>query len=686
MSGLGRIAHIKQRLLQPLNRSVRTRFLTLALLPLVVGFPVLLLLLAGWGGAAFQELLAFKVRSDLAVASTYFERVQGDVGRNIEALASSEALADARRNMHEASLETLLHVRAKNLGLDYLLLLDDNQRVVVGSLQGTRGLVYPRRNVVTTAMQGHSSAILDVFTREQLYLLSPSLQRRSRIIMRPTMGTSRPNRHESSDGLILHAAANIPDQNLTLVGGMLLNHNVEFIDRIQHLVYPADSLPANSRGATTLFLGDVRIATTVTLSKNERAIGTQVSSEVANKVLGKGQLWLNRALVVGDWYVSGYQPLRDSHGKRIGMLYVGFLERPFVWAKWMALAVLFVLFAITMAAATWVSWRFARSVINPVEKLRQTMTAVAAGHLDARVGTLDQNDELGMLARHFDELVARIQSQNAAMLDWANQLDDKVVERTRELAEANRTLLSAQQQLFKSEKLAAIGQLAAGTAHEINNPVAVIQGNLDLMQELLGDAATPVLPEIRLMREQVQRIQLIVAKLLQYARPNEYSGDLQEVIPHEIFQDSLLLVGYQLNRGHIAVIKHWRAEQRILVNRFELQQILINLIVNAIQAMSKGGTLTLSTQDFRHQDGRQGVLLNVADSGEGISEENMTRLFDPFFTSKTDGTGLGLWVCQGLAEHCGGVIDVANQPAGGAIFSIWLPCEPTLASTGSEVL
>lgn len=679
MSGLGRIERWRQRLLQPLNRSVRTRFMALALLPLVVGFPVLLLLLVGWGGAAFQELLVFKVRSDLAVASTYFERVQSEVGRSIEALATSEALADAQRNPREASLDTLLQARAQNLGLDYLLLLDKHQHVLASSLAGARGVLYPQGNVVNSALSGHNRVVLDVFSPAQLSKLSPSLQTRSRIVPLPTTGARTVAVQEGKSGLMLHAAAAVPGQQLALVGGVLLNRNIDFIDRIQHLVYPPDSLPIRSRGAATLFLGDVRIATTVVFPRGGRAIGTRVSREVAEQVLDHGQPWLNRAMVIGDWYVSGYQPLRDSGGQRVGMLYVGFLEQPFVLAKWMALAVLFVLFAITMAAAAWVSWRFARSVIDPVERLRQTMSAVAAGQLEARVGQLSQNDELAMLAGHFDDLVARIQSQNQAMMRWANELDDKVAERTRELATANRTLLTAQQQLFKSEKLAAIGQLAAGTAHEINNPVAVIQGNLELMQELLGETAAPVEPEIRLMREQVQRIQLIVAKLLQYARPSEYSCYLQQVAPQDVFQDSLLLVGYQMNRGNIAVIKDWQATAPLLVNRFELQQILINLILNAIQALPDGGVLSLATRDGAGKDGRAGVVLSVADNGKGIAPDDMARLFDPFFTRKADGTGLGLWVCQSLAEHCGGVIEVANRAEGGAVFEVWLPCEPELA-------
>src|SRR5574343_1685937 len=141
MSGLGRVSQLWQRLMQPLNRSVRNRFVALALFPLVVGFPVLLLLLAGWGGAAFQELLVFKVRSDLAVATTYFERVQGELSRSIEALATSEMLADAQRRPGQA-MDGMLQARAEVLGLDYLLLLDEQRHVLASSSPAARAQQY----------------------------------------------------------------------------------------------------------------------------------------------------------------------------------------------------------------------------------------------------------------------------------------------------------------------------------------------------------------------------------------------------------------------------------------------------------------------------------------------------------------------------------------------------------------
>jgi two-component system NtrC family sensor kinase len=254
-----------------------------------------------------------------------------------------------------------------------------------------------------------------------------------------------------------------------------------------------------------------------------------------------------------------------------------------------------------------------------------------------------------------------------------------VAERTRELALANQTLRSAQQRLVMSEKLAAIGQLAAGVAHEVNNPVAVIQGNLDVLRETLGNQAEPVMAEIRLIQDQVFRIRLIVTKLLQFARPAEYAGYLEPIRLDQVVQDSLVLVAHQMKKSSVAIVQDLQATRPISVNRNELQQVLINLMVNALQAMPEGGTLRLATGD-REDNGIAGGFVAVGDSGTGVSAADRERLFDPFFTTKIgDGTGLGLWVSLGIVQRYGGRIDLDCPPVGGSVFTVWLPNEPTVA-------
>ncbi|HEY6898157.1 MAG TPA: ATP-binding protein, partial [Rhodocyclaceae bacterium] len=324
----------------------------------------------------------------------------------------------------------------------------------------------------------------------------------------------------------------------------------------------------------------------------------------------------------------------------------------------------------------YVSLRLARHVSGPVEQMHGVISAIEAGDEEARVGRIVGADELAELGEHFDRLLNRLSDQTEALQRWGHELDSKVAERTAELAAANDSLRSAQQRLVMSEKLAAIGQLAAGVAHEMNNPIAVIQGNLDVLREVLGPAAEPAKPEMQLIQDQVFRIRLIVTKLLQFARPGEYGGYLDSLQVDAVVQDSLLLIGHQLRKHGIDVRQSLHARRAVTVSRNELEQVLINLMVNAIQAMSSGGILWIETGD-RSEGSLPGVFVAVADNGPGIAEADRARLFDPFFTTKArEGTGLGLWVSLGLVQRYGGRIDVVCPPSGGSVFTVWLPVEP----------
>jgi two-component system, NtrC family, sensor kinase len=275
-------------------------------------------------------------------------------------------------------------------------------------------------------------------------------------------------------------------------------------------------------------------------------------------------------------------------------------------------------------------------------------------------------DEIGHLARHFDQLLDQVDRDRQALERWNAELDAKVAERTAQLAEA-------QSQLVKNEKLAAVGQLTASIAHEVNNPIAVIQGNLDLVRELLGpEHSQRVRAELRLVDEQIERMRLIVTQLLQFARPGEYAGYVQRVAPAAVMADCLVLVGHQLASSRIAVVQERLATQAVAINRQELQQVLVNLLVNALHAMPEGGRLTL-----RCTDAEPGwVHLQVQDSGPGLAPALLNDLFQPFVTGKKDGTGLGLWISRSLVERYGGDITAANAESGGAVFTVRLKAAP----------
>ncbi len=657
----------------PSRRSFRTRLLLLALLPLGVVLPLLLTVLGMGAGDYVDRLLVTKIRSDLSVAHGYYERVAEGIGRSVDGLAGSARLLRALegRGAATASPAVLLAEARQGLRLDFL------QFYPVDRSRGPAGQ-WP---AIEAALAGSSRTVTEVFSAEQLRQIDPALAERAATPLIETDNALPDGRQREERGLVVHSAAPVVDAGGkilgVLAGGVLLNQNLEFIDRLNSIVYPEGSLPFGSLGTATIFLGDVRVATNVRLFEGGRAIGTRVSAEVHDAVLGEGKTWLNSAFVVKDWYVSAYEPLLDGHGQRIGMLYVGFLEGPFASARRQAFALVIVIFAAAMGVAGLLAIFWARRIFRPVQRMHATMHAIEDGDAEARVGALDSDDELGVVAAHFDALLDRLHAQADALKRWGESLDAKVAERTAELEQAVADLKAAQSQLVMNEKLAAIGQLTAGVAHEVNNPVAVIQGNLDVLRDLLGPAAEPVAPEIRLIAEQVHRIRLIVAKLLQFARPQDYVGYLEPVQADQLIQDSLVLVGHLLKKGNIAIEQHVDSARQVVCNRNELQQVLINLMVNAIQAMPEGGVLSLSTEDWDEADMPVGLRLVVTDTGPGLTPTERERLFRPFYTAhKPDGTGLGLWVSLSLVERYGGRITVDSEPGRGSRFAVWLRSEP----------
>jgi two-component system NtrC family sensor kinase len=187
--------------------------------------------------------------------------------------------------------------------------------------------------------------------------------------------------------------------------------------------------------------------------------------------------------------------------------------------------------------------------------------------------------------------------------------------------------------------------------------------------------------EIWLIQEQVNRIRLIVTKVLQFARPAEFAGYVEAVDVNDALQDSLLLVKHMMRDGTIAVREDFGANQRVDVNGNELQQVLVNLLVNAIQAMPTGGKLTLRTRNWEDK----GVCIDIEDSGQGIKAQDIDRIFDPFFTTKKrQGTGLGLSISYTLVERYGGRITVQSNEGKGSVFTVWLLREPEYWEGRSE--
>jgi two-component system NtrC family sensor kinase len=346
--------------------------------------------------------------------------------------------------------------------------------------------------------------------------------------------------------------------------------------------------------------------------------------------------------------------------------------------------VLLVVFLGVMVLAAWLAARGARSIFHPVEKMIQVVRATQAGD-DRRIGRVDSNDEIGELARQFDTMLNRLQERSRQIQRAADELEGQVESRTQELKEKNenlettiRLLREARERLVAAEKMAAVGELAAGIAHEINNPAEVILGNLDVLVAELGEAAEPVQVEVDLIAQQVDRIRTIVDSLLQYARPTGPTAPLSEVDVNRVVENTLPLVRHNIKMSSIKVAQHLNATRLIHINKYQLQQVLINLIVNAVNAVLEGGSMELTTEDWAER----GVVISIKDDGKGIAPNKLSRVFDPFFTTDSQhGTGLGLSVSYSLVRRYGGDITVESAIGKGCVFRVWLLSEPRLSGT-----
>ncbi|WP_370207293.1 sensor histidine kinase [Pararhodobacter marinus] len=648
----------------PVLRSVRVRLMVIALLPMLVLMPLMLgSTMLRWSGK-IDDILISKVNGDLTIAEQYLARLMELSGERLDAVAGSVTLRDALDGA--GRLDALLTERREALQLDFLYLTTGET--------GPRGFVPDDWPVVRAALDGRAESAIDILSGVALDRLAPGLAAIAAIPLVQTVAAVPTDRAVETRGMIIHSAApvTLPDgRRAALVGGRLLNRNLDFIDTINALVYREQSLPQGSRGTATLFLDDVRISTNVRLFEDVRALGTRVSAAVRGRVLDDGAVWLDSAFVVNDWYISAYQPIVDSFGARVGMLYVGFLERPFRQAKTLSVLSVVAVFLLIAAVSVPIFLRWAGRIFRPLEGMTQTIARVEAGDLQARNGDTGDRGEIAQVAGHLDHLLDAIQERDRQLRDWANSLEAKVEERTADLRAANQKLEQTTERLIISEKLAAVGEITASVAHEINNPIAVIQGNLDVARSLLAEKADAVETEFRLIDDQVYRIGVIVSKLLQFARPDEYSGAANVISPGEVVRDCLVLTRHQIEANGIETQVDITSDQRVLMARTELQQVMVNLILNAVHAMPEGGTLHFRVRDVGDPPR---IAIEVQDSGTGIPPETLRRIFDPFFTTKqAQGTGLGLSISQTLVSRAGGGIEVRSEPGQGSRFTIFLP-------------
>jgi signal transduction histidine kinase len=321
------------------------------------------------------------------------------------------------------------------------------------------------------------------------------------------------------------------------------------------------------------------------------------------------------------------------------------------------------IFSLGTVAVIVVGYLLSQSIARPILRVRDVSLAVASGDLGQKTG-IERKDEIGQLAAVFDLMTFRLRRRTAQ----AARLTAETIERNKELADANTRLQVAQQQLVQSEKLASVGQLTAGIVHDVKNPLGVIKGLAEEVEEQVGPDPE-VISQLKLIRDSAVRANTIVSDLLKFARQSNPELSYQNICA--TVETSARLTDYLARKAGVTVSTELPSKGVMAYYDAQLiEQVLINLIQNAIQAMPKGGSLRL-----RVIQKDEWVETSVQDTGTGIKKENLSRIFDPFFTTKPagEGTGLGLSVSYGIVAQHGGEILVDSKVGVGTTFTIRLP-------------
>ena len=592
-----------------------------------------------------------KVRTDLNSAREIYNELQKDA-LNITRFTASRILvrnAIARRD--RKFLQSAMTQVLKNENLDVLCVADKTGHVIVRANNPKEYDDDLSKNRIVQSVlndkKPESSTL--IISNQELMMEGSALAQQATIEILPTPKAKYQRSGKEKSGMLVAAATPVfdDDQNLIgiIYGAKLLNRDYGQVDKIKNTVFQDEKYKGKDIGTATIFQGDLRISTNVMNQDGSRAIGTLIAKDVYEAVLERGERWIARAFVVNDWYITAYEPIKNAEGEIIGILYVGILEQKFTDMRNNVILTFLGITVLGMVFAFIISFILAQGIISPVTKLATAAHHIADGDLSYST-SINSHDEIGELGRVFNFMVNSIRERDAQIKEFA------------------------QLKVAEAERLAMIGQLAAGVAHEINNPLTGILLYCDLiLKDMPKDSAQRV--GLEKINNEALRCKNIVRGLLDFARQKK--PEIKESSINQILEASLALVKNQAIFLNIKIDKELDPVLPLIkIDPSQIQQVFMNIIINAGEAMEGRGDLLVRSNFSKD---RKFVEVAFTDTGPGIKPEHLKKIFDPFFTTKesTHGVGLGLSISYRIIEDHNGRIFVKSDPGKGTTFTIKLP-------------
>jgi len=554
-------------------------------------------------------------------------------------------------------IETLrkgLHEIRQRESLDILTLTDEFGRVIVRARNpSVRGDNQTHDELVGRVLSTKEVIVGTVIVpRKELLKEGVALAEQAHIEVIATPKAKPGVETEQTSGMCIKAAAPVfrNDGSLlgVLYGGNLLNRNHSLVDKVKEIAYRGVKYKGEDIGTSTIFQGDLRVSTNVRAEDGSRAIGTRLSQDVYEHVLEKGLPWIHRAFVVNNWYIAAYEPIKNLQGDIIGVLSVGILEDKFTDMRNRAVAMFLGITLVGMVVALIVSNFLARGILRPIRDLVSASGRWAKGDFDYQL-KITRKDEIAKLEETFNFMASSLKERDDKLREYSDQ------------------------QIMKSERLATIGQLAAGVAHEINNPLGTVSIYAQMILDELGKDSESCRENIAVIMKQTNRAGRIVKDLLEFARQSE--PEMRMLNINDVLTKAMSITTHAAELQNIRLLTDLSPElPDIQGDSDKLEQVFVNIMINALQAMPDGGTLTVCT---RVTEDNGFVEIEISDTGCGIPQEHLSKLFDPFFSTKRtgEGTGLGLSVTLGIVEKHNGTIDVKSTVGEGSTFVIRLPAE-----------
>ncbi|MGB7723263.1 MAG: cache domain-containing protein [Bryobacteraceae bacterium] len=573
------------------------------------------------------------VDHDFATARTVYDQQLQALKLPVEFVASGttvqQYLATGDRRSLAAYLERIRH----DAGFDFLTLADARGGVVLRVSQPGRALDDASSiGIVKAALSGKVAAGTEILPA----------------------------------GLTLMAAAPVEAAGGqiqgVLYGGLLLTGNFAIVDRVRELLFRGDPFRDVDSGAVTIFQNDLRISTSVRTAAGRRAVGSRAPAEVCDAVLKRGEAWRGRAFVVKDWLISEYDPIRDYAGNVVGMLSVGILENTYTAIRNRVVLSFFGIAVGGFLLIIGITYYMIGNITRPIGEMVAATHNIIAGRFDQEVQS-DSPTEIALLAESFNAMLQSLRQMRGDLEEWGRTLEEKVRQRTEEL-------VAMQARVAQSERLASLGMLAAGVAHEINNPLGGILALTGLSVEDMRDD-DPNRENLEEVIRQTERCRDIVKGLLEFSRQSK--SNIQLVDLNKVLEDTLFLVTKQALFFNINLVQNLAPDlPLVMADGSQFQQVFMNIIMNGVQAMDERGAITIVS---RHLKPEKCVEVAISDTGHGIPPEQIDRIFDPFFTTKASGkgTGLGLSIAYGIVTTHRGTISVRSEVGKGSTFTIRMP-------------